>query len=115
MDTLSKSTVLAILLVGLALRLWGIDFGLPHDFLRPDEHRFVTVALGPLSGDLNPQFFIYPSFYFYLLGAVYAVGALFSSRQARSTSCGNSPLRAISSIQRLSCLRLACSAHCSGH
>jgi 4-amino-4-deoxy-L-arabinose transferase-like glycosyltransferase len=54
-----------VLLVALALRLWGIDFGLPY-VVHPDEPYWITHALKALkTGDLNPHEFIYPSFYFY--------------------------------------------------
>lgn len=56
-----------ILLVGLALRLWGLDFGLPNLQCRPDESTVVNVALGIAAGDPNPHFFNYPTFHLYLL------------------------------------------------
>jgi hypothetical protein len=65
---------LLIPLLGLAaaLRLAGIDFGLPGKF-RPDEEFLVSRGLGILGGELNPHFFQYPSLYMYLLAAVYGV------------------------------------------
>ncbi len=76
----------AILLLGLLLRLWGIGFGLPNIYCRPDETTLVHRALSIASGDLNPHFFNYPSLQFYLLAIVYGiyfavgyVGGLFSS------------------------------------
>ena len=36
-----------------------------------DERAFVTVPLGFWSGDLNPHFFNYPTFHFYLMSLVY--------------------------------------------
>lgn len=67
-----------ILAAGLALRLWGIGFGLPNLHCRPDESTLVDKALAIGAGDLNPHFFNYPSFHFYLLallyGAYYAIG-----------------------------------------
>ncbi|MFA6110191.1 MAG: glycosyltransferase family 39 protein [Candidatus Latescibacterota bacterium] len=57
----------AILLVGLALRIWGLGFGLPNLQCRPDESTVVNVALGIAAGDPNPHFFNYPTFHLYLL------------------------------------------------
>ena len=61
-----------ILLIGFLLRAWGLDFGLPGKY-RPDEEYFVLHALGFHSGDLNPHGFVYPTFYMYVLSAVYKV------------------------------------------
>lgn len=63
----------AIVLVGLFLRLWGIGFGLPNIYCRPDETTLVHRALSIASGDFNPHFFNYPSFQFYLLALVYGI------------------------------------------
>ena len=62
-----------ILAVSLALRLWGISFGLPNIHCRPDESTLVNKALSIGTGDLNPHFFNYPSLYFYLLAFVYGL------------------------------------------
>lgn len=62
-----------ILLLGLGLRLWGISFGLPYLY-HPDEGVPVTIALGILkSGNLNPNFYNWPSLLFYLNAVVYAI------------------------------------------
>ena len=50
----------------------GHRFGIPHIDARPDEIEVVGRAVRLLSGDLNPHFFHYPSFFFYLVGAVVA-------------------------------------------
>jgi hypothetical protein len=50
-----------------------LSFGLPHLNARPDETGITVIALGFFSGDLNPHFFRYPSFYFYLLAIVYGL------------------------------------------
>src|SRR5262249_60767018 len=63
----------ALLLLGGVLRLWGLRFGLPHDFSRPDEEKIVGAALGVLQGDLNPHIFLYPSLFIYANAAVYWV------------------------------------------
>lgn len=62
-----------ILATGLFLRLWGISFGLPHLYCRPDETILVYKALSIGTGDFNPHFFNYPSLHFYLLTAIYGL------------------------------------------
>jgi hypothetical protein len=62
-----------ILLIGLAVRLWGLGFGLPYIIARPDETEIAGPAVGFLSGDLRapnfvwPTLFIYAAAFFYLL------------------------------------------------
>jgi hypothetical protein len=58
--------VLVVVGVALALRAWGIGFGLPHTY-HPDEHQYVETALRVLGGDLNPGRFNNPSLYKYTL------------------------------------------------
>jgi 4-amino-4-deoxy-L-arabinose transferase-like glycosyltransferase len=57
----------AIVAGGLALRLWGIDYGLPHPTTRPDEEVMLARLFGFDTGDPNPRWFMYPTFYLYLL------------------------------------------------
>lgn len=55
-----------ICLLGLVLRLWGINFGLPYTYA-PDEPTYLLLTLRILqSGDLNPHWWYYPSLMFYL-------------------------------------------------
>lgn len=61
----------AVLALALVLRLYGIGWGLPYSFINADESTVVPKAFAVARGHLNPQFFYYPSLYFYLLGAVY--------------------------------------------
>jgi 4-amino-4-deoxy-L-arabinose transferase-like glycosyltransferase len=60
-----------VVAVGAILRLWGLQFGFPHPFARPDEEVIVDVALGVLS-DPNPHFFDWPTLFMYLTAASYA-------------------------------------------
>ncbi|MBI5304515.1 MAG: glycosyltransferase family 39 protein [Chloroflexi bacterium] len=80
--------LIAILSLGLGLRLWGISFGLPYMY-HPDEGVPVKIALRFLqTGNLNPEFFHWPALLFYLnalvYGAFYLVGWL-TGRFARPT------------------------------
>ena len=63
----------AVLAAGLALRTWGLGFGLPHTAARPDESLLVHRALAVAGGDLNPGFFNYPSLHIYLLAGLYGL------------------------------------------
>lgn len=67
-----RLAVLAILLLALALRFWGIAHQLPYkSYIEEDE--FIYTALKYGSGDLNPHWFFHPSLYTYLLFSLYAV------------------------------------------
>ncbi len=72
--------LISILLIALALRVWGLDFGLPLAESRPDELTIAFQAMKFGRGDLNPHSFNYPTFFkyvvFVLYGAMYGVGRL---------------------------------------
>ena len=61
--------LIAILLLAFLLRIYGIGFGLPHQFYW-DEPTVLNRAVRFGSGDLNPHFFAYPALYMYVLFAV---------------------------------------------
>ena len=71
--------IFIILSAALALRLLGIDFGLPYVF-DPDEAVIVNHAVAFGRGDLNPHYFNYPSLFMYIMfviyGLIYVVGWL---------------------------------------
>ena len=61
----------ALILIGgvaLVLRLIGLQFGLPAVY-NPDEIAIVARALTFAKGTLNPENFLYPTFFFYVLFA----------------------------------------------
>ncbi|OGA01790.1 MAG: hypothetical protein A3I00_05480 [Betaproteobacteria bacterium RIFCSPLOWO2_02_FULL_64_12] len=62
--------LVAILALGLGLRVHGITAGLPGTAFG-DEQPVVHHAVGFGSGDLNPHFFVYPSLFMYLTAVVY--------------------------------------------
>jgi len=63
----------AILLLAAALRLYGIGHGLPFVY-NPDEANIMARALS-VARSLDPEYYLYPSFFFYFLFAV--MGGLF--------------------------------------
>ena len=66
----SSSRVVAL---GLAVRFWGLKFGLPVVYARPDELLLIGVVIGFFRGDPNPHFFEYPTLYLYVLAGVYCL------------------------------------------
>ena len=61
----------AVLALAFALRLAGLDFGLPHTKARPDEETVLDASLS-IARDGTPGFFNYPSLYPNLLLAALA-------------------------------------------
>lgn len=61
-------TLGAVCLVGLGLRVYGLDYGLPGIY-NPDETPILNRALALAKGDPNPHNFLYPSLNFYALFA----------------------------------------------
>src|SRR5258705_1109481 len=68
-----RHALTGIVILGAALRLFPIWFGLPYAQARPDESVAIERALGILSGDLNPHFFNWPSLTLYVFAALYKI------------------------------------------
>jgi len=62
-----------VLLAALALRLWGIRYGLPFSYNGDEEAHFVPIAVGFFGHGLNPHWFLNPPGYTELLLAVDAL------------------------------------------
>jgi hypothetical protein len=62
-----------VLLVALAVRLWGIGFGIPYVNARPDETQIAGPAVGFLTGDLRPPFLQWPTLFPYTVALIYVV------------------------------------------
>jgi 4-amino-4-deoxy-L-arabinose transferase-like glycosyltransferase len=60
-----------IILIAALVRFWGLWFGLPHTYARPDETIIIDVALSFLRGNLRPNFYDYPWLYMWLLAGLY--------------------------------------------
>ena len=62
-----------VLFVALAVRLWGLNFGLPYAY-HIDEPRYIFSAVGMWQdGTLNPGWFNQPTLYTYLIAVVLGV------------------------------------------
>ena len=60
----------AITIIAGALRVWGIRFGLPQVFTRPDEETIASVTGRILRNGANPEFFRYPTLFMYVMALV---------------------------------------------
>jgi Dolichyl-phosphate-mannose-protein mannosyltransferase len=76
----AASAVAALVVAALALRLWGIDHGLPYVFNADENAHFVPRAIGMFGHSLNPEYFINPPAFTYLLHV--AFWARWGSREA---------------------------------
>ena len=56
-----------LVLAALALRLWGVTHGLPYVFNADENAHFVPRAIGMFGHSLNPQYFVNPPAFTYLL------------------------------------------------
>jgi 4-amino-4-deoxy-L-arabinose transferase-like glycosyltransferase len=65
----------AVLLLALGLRLWGVGHGLPYAYNADENAHFVTRAIGMFGHDWNPNYYVNPPAYTYvvhlLLGIAY--------------------------------------------
>lgn len=72
----SPSYLPVLLVVALALRVWGIGYGLPwlnRYFFETDEGAIINLAMAFGSGDLNPHSFNNPPLFMYLLFGLYGL------------------------------------------
>ncbi len=67
-----RVAVWGLTLLAFALRAWGTSYGFPQPWARPDELRWVGIALGLLE-DPDPHWFQWPTLHAYVLAAVYFV------------------------------------------
>lgn len=76
MKSATAATLGLTVALGLVLRLWGVDYGLPHPAARPDEERIVGRAFTILAtGDFHPVEFTYPALMMYLQALALAIYA----------------------------------------
>jgi hypothetical protein len=60
----------AVLLLAFSLRVWGVGHGLPYAYNADENAHFVTRAIGLFGHDWNPNYFVNPPAYTYLVHVV---------------------------------------------
>lgn len=71
--------LLVIVAIGIALRVTGLGFGLPHIY-HPDEYqKYLAVMRMDSYGDLNPRYFLHPSILLYFTYGMNSIMQGFSS------------------------------------
>ena len=68
---LHRPALWLLLAVTLPLRLWGVKQGLPYSYNSDEATHFVPRAIAFFSHDYNPQYFLNPPAYSYLLHFVF--------------------------------------------
>lgn len=90
-----SASILVILALALAIRIWGVHYGLPS-FFHPDEWAVVDRAMNMLrTGDYNPKNFGYPSFYMYNSALVYALRFFYGVMKAQYDNFGQVQMEGI--------------------
>jgi len=68
---LHRIALALLLLATLGLRLWGIKQGLPYSYNSDEARHYVPRAIAYFSHDYNPNYFLNPPAYSYLLNIVF--------------------------------------------
>jgi hypothetical protein len=68
---LHRVALALLLLATLGLRLWGIKQGLPYSYNSDEARHYVPRAIAYFSHDYNPNYFLNPPAYSYLLNIVF--------------------------------------------
>jgi hypothetical protein len=79
----------AVLLLALGLRLWGVDHGLPYAYNADENAHFVTRAIGMFGHDWNPNYYVNPPAYTYLVHLL--LGVAYSGRAGVSNAFAADP------------------------
>jgi hypothetical protein len=84
---LHRPALVGLLALTFVLRLWGIKQGLPYSYNSDEATHFVPRAIAFFSHDLNPQYFLNPPAYSYLLHIVFELwfGSADAVRRAYAT------------------------------
>ena len=82
-----------LLLVALLLRLWGADHGLPYAYNADENAHFVPRAIGLYGHEWNPDYFVNPPAYTYVLHLVFSVW--FGGRDGRLAAVRHRPDRGV--------------------
>src|SRR3954454_19289231 len=78
-----------VLVVALVLRLWGVKHGLPYAYNADENAHFVPKAIGLFGHGWDPDYFVNPPAYTYLLHIVLLVW--FGGREAVSHTYATNP------------------------
>ncbi|HTN24270.1 MAG TPA: glycosyltransferase family 39 protein [Solirubrobacteraceae bacterium] len=79
----------AVLLLALGLRIWGVDHGLPYAYNADENAHFVTRAIGIFGHDWNPNYYVNPPAYTYLVHL--ALGLVYGGRAGVSNAFATDP------------------------
>jgi hypothetical protein len=86
---LHRIALAALLLATFGLRLWGIKQGLPYSYNSDEARHYVPRAIAYFSHDYNPNYFLNPPAYSYLLNIVFELW--FGSADAVSRAYAGDP------------------------
>jgi 4-amino-4-deoxy-L-arabinose transferase-like glycosyltransferase len=79
----------AVLLLALGLRVWGVHQGLPYAYNADENAHFVTRAIGLFGHDWNPNYYVNPPAYTYLVHIV--LGIVYGGRAGVSNAFAADP------------------------
>src|SRR4051812_759068 len=65
------AAIAGLALLALGLRLWGLKTGLPYVYNADENNHFVPRAIGMFGHSLNPQYFVNPPAYTYVVHFLY--------------------------------------------
>ncbi len=83
------SAIGAVLVLAFGLRIWGVSHGLPYAYNADENAHFVTRAIGMFGHDWDPNYYVNPPAYTYLVHLV--LGAWFGGRAGVSNSFAADP------------------------
>jgi 4-amino-4-deoxy-L-arabinose transferase-like glycosyltransferase len=92
--------VAALVLAAFGLRLWGFRQGLPYVYNADENAHFVAGAIGMFGHTYNPNYFINPPAFTYLLHVAFALG--FGGRAGVSSSYATDPTNVFALARALS-------------
>ncbi len=78
-----------VLLLAFGLRIWGLGHGLPYAYNADENAHFVTRAIGMFGHDWDPNYYVNPPAYTYLVHLV--LGAWFGGRAGVANSFAADP------------------------
>jgi 4-amino-4-deoxy-L-arabinose transferase-like glycosyltransferase len=64
----------AVLVLAFVLRVWGVGHGLPYAYNADENAHFVTRAIGLFGHDWNPNYYVNPPAYTYLVHILLGIG-----------------------------------------